>query len=41
MYPYIPLSQEEEREMLDRIGVSSIKDLFKDIPEEEIGRAHV
>lgn len=34
MYPYIPLSQEEEREMLDRIGVSSIKDLFKDIPEE-------
>lgn len=34
MFPYIPLTKEEEREMLDTIGVSSIDDLFKDIPAE-------
>lgn len=34
MFPYIPLTDQEEREMLDKIGVDSIDDLFKDIPQE-------
>lgn len=33
-YPYISLTEQEEREMLDVIGVDSIEDLFEDIPEE-------
>lgn len=31
--PYIPHSEEDRRAMLDAIGVSSIEDLFKNIPE--------
>lgn len=34
MFPYIPLTEKNEREMLDRIGVNSIADLFRDIPED-------
>lgn len=34
MYPYIALTENDEREMLETIGVSSINDLFKDIPDE-------
>lgn len=30
---YLPTTEQDRREMLDTIGVSSIKDLFKDIPE--------
>ncbi|WP_432737834.1 aminomethyl-transferring glycine dehydrogenase subunit GcvPA [Maridesulfovibrio sp. FT414] len=32
--PYVPHSPEEIREMLDVIGVSSVEDLFADIPAE-------
>ncbi|MFC1725543.1 aminomethyl-transferring glycine dehydrogenase subunit GcvPA [candidate division KSB1 bacterium] len=31
--PYIPHSPDEEREMLKSIGISSLDDLFKEIPE--------
>lgn len=34
MFPYIPVTPEEEREMLSSIGVNSIEDLFSDIPDE-------
>lgn len=33
MYPYIPITQEEERDMLQGMGVNSLEDLFADIPE--------
>lgn len=33
MFPYIPISKEDERLMLDVIGVDAINDLFVDIPE--------
>lgn len=33
-HPYIPLTDQNKKEMLDTIGVESIKDLFKDVPEE-------
>ncbi len=31
---YLPLTDEDRREMLKKIGVNSIEDLFSDIPEE-------
>ncbi|GIO55760.1 aminomethyl-transferring glycine dehydrogenase subunit GcvPA [Paenibacillus cineris] len=31
---YLPMTEQDQQEMLDTIGVSSLKDLFKDIPEE-------
>lgn len=34
MYPYIPSTPEDEKRMLDAIGVESASDLFSDIPEE-------
>lgn len=34
MYPYIPLTKEDQESMLKRIGISSIDDLFAAIPEE-------
>lgn len=34
MYPYIPNTNEDERKMLESIGVNSIEELFDDIPEE-------
>ncbi|MDO5717960.1 MAG: aminomethyl-transferring glycine dehydrogenase subunit GcvPA [Tissierellia bacterium] len=34
MFPYIPLTEQDEREMLEKIGVNSIDDLFKDIPSD-------
>ena len=34
MFPYIPNTPNETREMLKSIGVASIDDLFMDIPEE-------
>ncbi len=34
MFPYIPLTQAEEKEMLAKIGVKSMDDLFSEIPEE-------
>ncbi len=33
MYPYIPNTPEDEKQMLEAIGVDSIDELFKDIPE--------
>lgn len=32
MYPYIPNTHEDEREMLQSMGISSIEELFEDIP---------
>ena len=32
MFPYIPISKEDEKTMLDVIGVDSVDDLFVDIP---------
>lgn len=32
MYPYISITEKDEREMLETIGVSSVSDLFADIP---------
>jgi glycine dehydrogenase subunit 1 len=34
MFPYLPHTEEEIREMLSDIGVKSIDDLFSDIPEK-------
>lgn len=34
MFPYIPTTPEDEREMLKVIGVDSIEDLFSDIPKD-------
>ena len=34
MYPYIPNTKEDEKRMLETIGVNSVEDLFSDIPEE-------
>ncbi len=34
MFPYISLTEQDEREMLERIGVESIDDLFRDIPKD-------
>lgn len=34
MFPYIPTTPDDEREMLKTIGVDSIKDLFSDIPQD-------
>lgn len=31
--PYIPTTEANQKEMLDAIGVSSLKELFKDVPE--------
>ncbi|WP_433619914.1 aminomethyl-transferring glycine dehydrogenase subunit GcvPA [Paenibacillus cellulositrophicus] len=31
---YLPMTEQDQQEMLDTIGVSSLEDLFKDIPEE-------
>lgn len=33
MFPYIPNNQHDEQKMLDKIGISSIDQLFRDIPE--------
>ncbi|AZV57343.1 aminomethyl-transferring glycine dehydrogenase subunit GcvPA [Clostridium sp. AWRP] len=33
MHPYLPLTEEDKKIMLEKIGVSSIDDLFSDIPE--------
>lgn len=34
MFPYIPNTTDDERKMLDSLGLDSIEDLFKDIPDE-------
>jgi glycine dehydrogenase subunit 1 len=34
MFPYIPNTDKDERAMLDVIGVETLDDLFKDIPEK-------
>lgn len=34
MFPYISLTEQDEREMLEKIGVESIDDLFRDIPAD-------
>ncbi|MGG4045273.1 aminomethyl-transferring glycine dehydrogenase subunit GcvPA [Paenibacillus favisporus] len=31
---YLPMTEQDQQEMLDTIGVSSLEDLFKDIPDE-------
>ena len=34
MFPYIPTTKKEEEKMIKSIGISSIEDLFSDIPKE-------
>jgi glycine dehydrogenase subunit 1 len=34
MYPYISHTPDDEQKMLEAIGVSSIDELFEDIPDE-------
>ncbi len=34
MYPYLPITEKDRKEMLKEIGVSSIDELFSDIPEK-------
>ena len=34
MYPYIPHTSEDEKQMLESIGLNSIDELFSDIPED-------
>ena len=34
MFPYIPHTPEDEKIMLDSIGVDSVDDLFADIPKD-------
>lgn len=34
MYPYIPHTSEDEREMLKSVGLNSVDELFSDIPED-------
>ena len=33
MFPYIPVTKQDEEEMLNTIGVNSIDELFNDIDE--------
>ena len=33
MTPFVSLTERDEREMLDAIGVSSVDELFRDVPE--------
>jgi glycine dehydrogenase subunit 1 len=33
-YRYLPMTEQDKREMMDAIGINSIDDLFSDIPEE-------
>lgn len=33
MFPYIPLTKDDEKVMLDQIGIQSVGELFNDIPE--------
>ncbi len=33
-FRYLPMTEEDRREMLSAIGVDSVDDLFADIPEE-------
>jgi len=40
MFPYIPITEQEEKHMLDTIGVGSVSDLFADIPDSlQLNRA--
>ncbi len=34
MFPYIPHTREDEKEMLEVVGLDSLEDLFNDIPKE-------
>ncbi|WP_316699625.1 aminomethyl-transferring glycine dehydrogenase subunit GcvPA [Paratissierella segnis] len=34
MYPYIPITTDDEKQMLESIGLNSIEELFADIPKE-------
>ena len=34
MYPYISITPEEEKEMLQSLGMSDISQLFEDIPKD-------
>ena len=33
MTPFVSLTERDEREMLDAIGVSSVDELFRDVPD--------
>ena len=33
MTPFVSLTERDEREMLDAIGVSSVDELFREVPE--------
>lgn len=34
MYPYIPNTQDDEREMLQSMGLTSVDELFEDVPQD-------
>ena len=34
MFPYIPCTPEDEKYMLDCLGLTSVEELFTDIPEQ-------
>ena len=34
MFPYIPATDDDIKYMLEKIGFSSVEDLFTDIPED-------
>lgn len=34
MYPYIPTTEADKKEMLQKIGLSSVEELFNDIPQD-------
>ncbi|SFE13414.1 Glycine cleavage system P-protein [Thermoanaerobacter thermohydrosulfuricus] len=34
MFPYLPISSNDEKEMLKSIGKSSVEELFENIPKE-------
>ena len=37
-FPYFPHTEDDVRQMLDRIGVGSLKDLYSDVPQDFIYR---
>lgn len=38
---YLPMTDQDQQEMLETIGVSSVDDLFSDIPEKYVLRAYI
>ena len=38
---YLPMTEQDKQEMLDVIGVSSVDELFGDIPEKYVLKAYM